>query len=67
MRIVIMMAMLGIPLAGCVGSVPIQMNAARKTAIHECSVKAEKFMTRNRLTIQRAVYGNCMAAHNQRP
>ena len=67
MRIAIVMAMLSVPLAGCVGRIPIQMNAARVAALHECNIKAGRFLTRNRLRNQIAVYGDCMAAHDQRP
>ena len=65
MRIVIGVAMLGIALTGCAGRKPVQLNAARRTAIRECSIKAAKFPTRNRLTIQFAAYGGCMVAAGQ--
>lgn len=65
MRIAIMMAVLSLPLTGCTGPIPIQMNAARKAAIHACNGKAEKYLTRNRLLNQNIVYGDCMFAHHQ--
>ena len=45
MRSVIGMTVLAAALAACSGPFPIQMNAARKTAIHECNVKASVWKT----------------------
>ncbi len=66
MRIVIGVAMFGIALAGCVGHESAQLSAARKTAIHECAVKAAKYVFNTWQTTQFAVYGTCMADHGQR-
>ena len=74
MRIVVAAVILGLPLAGCGGSmpiqmasgpVPIQMDDARETALNECNVKAAVWKYRSRQTFQLASYRTCMAGHTQ--
>ena len=65
MRIVIGVTMLSIALAGCAGHEPVQLNAARKAAIHDCSVKAAKYVFSTWQSTQFATYGTCMANHDQ--
>ena len=74
MRIVVAAVVLGLPLAGCGGAmpmqmtsgpVPIQMDEARDTALNECNVKAAVWKYRSRQTFQFASYRTCMAGHTQ--
>ena len=42
-------------------------HTARDAAVHECSVKAQKWSNTMWQTTQFAVYATCMAEHGQRP
>jgi hypothetical protein len=42
-------------------------DAARDAAVHECSVKAQRWSNTMWQTTQFAVYETCMAEHGQRP
>lgn len=42
-------------------------DAARDAAIHDCSVKAQKWSNTMWQTTQFSAYANCMAEHGQRP